>query len=195
MSTNPSDVDRVRTAVAKSLHGHWKLFLVEGIILLGLGLTAVVLPPIATFAVEIVIGWLLLISGIVGLITTLRMSNTPGRSWSLISAILGIAAGIVLLRWPLSSTISLTLILSVFFLIEGIASIFYALEHRRELSRRWSWMLFSGVIDLILASSIFVGLPGTAAWAIGLLVGINMVFGGLAVIAMALNARAITAPA
>jgi uncharacterized membrane protein HdeD (DUF308 family) len=195
MSTNPSDVDRVRTAVAKSLHGHWKLFLVEGIILLGLGLTAVVLPPIATFAVEIVIGWLLLISGIVGLITTLRMSNTPGRSWSLISAILGIAAGIVLLRWPLSSTISLTLILSVFFLIEGIASIFYALEHRRELSRRWSWMLFSGVIDLILASIIFVGLPGTAAWAIGLLVGINMVFGGLAVIAMALNARAITAPA
>jgi uncharacterized membrane protein HdeD (DUF308 family) len=195
MSTNPSDVDRVRTAVAKSLHGHWKLFLVEGIILLGLGLTAVVLPPIATFAVEIVIGWLLLISGIVGLITTLRMSNTPGRSWSLISAILGIAAGIVLLRWPLSSTISLTLILSVFFLIEGIASIFYALEHRRELSGRWSWMLFSGVIDLILASIIFVGLPGTAAWAIGLLVGINMVFGGLAVIAMALNARAITAPA
>ena len=195
MSTNPSDVDRIRAAVAKSLHGHWKLFLVEGIILLGLGLTAVVLPPIATFAVEIVIGWLLLISGIVGLITTLRMHNTPGRSWSLISAILGIAAGIVLLRWPLSSTISLTLILSVFFLIEGIASIFYALEHRRELSGRWSWMLFSGVIDLILASIIFIGLPGTAAWAIGLLVGINMVFGGLAVIAMALHARTITAPA
>jgi len=96
----------------------------------------------------------------------------------------------VLLRWPLSGALSLTLILTVFFVVEGVASVFYALEHKRELSGRWVWMLASGAVDLILASIIFLGLPGTAAWAIGLLVGINMVFGGSALIAMALAARA-----
>src|SRR6202030_661877 len=67
----------------------------------------------------------------------------------------------------------------------------FALEHKRELSGRWGWMLASGIIDLILATIILTGLPGTAAWALGLLVGINMVFGGSALIAMALHAREI----
>jgi uncharacterized membrane protein HdeD (DUF308 family) len=190
MTINQSDIDRVRVAVARSLHEHWLWFLFEGIILLGLGLAAIVLPPIATIAVEILIGWLLLISGIVGLITTFRMRHAPGLWWALLSAILGIVAGAVLLRWPLSGALSLTLILTVFFVVEGVASVFYALEHKRELSGRWVWMLASGAVDLILASIIFLGLPGTAAWAIGLLVGINMVFGGSALIAMALAARA-----
>jgi uncharacterized membrane protein HdeD (DUF308 family) len=189
MSTNQSGLDRINAAVATSLREHWGMFLAEGIILLILGLAAIVLPPIATFAVEILIGWLLLISGIVGLITTFRMRHAPGFWWALVSAILGIAAGVVLLRYPLSGMLSLTLILTVFFVIEGVASILYALEHKRELTGRWGWMLVSGIVDLILASIIFLGLPGTAAWAIGLLVGINMVFGGSALIAMALGAR------
>jgi uncharacterized membrane protein HdeD (DUF308 family) len=155
-----------------------------------LGAAAVVLPPIATIAIEIIIGWLLLVSGIVGLMTTLWMRRAPGFLWSLLSAVLGIAAGIVLLRWPLSGTVSLTLILTVFLVIEGIASMLFALEHRRELSGRWGLMLVSGIVDLILAGMIFLGLPGTAAWAIGLLVGINLMFGGMVVIAMALHARA-----
>jgi uncharacterized membrane protein HdeD (DUF308 family) len=125
----------------------------------------------------------------VGLIATYRMRRAPGVWWSLLSAVLGIAAGWLLLRWPLSGALSLTVILTVFFVIEGVASIFYALEHKRELSGRWSWMLVSGVIDLLLASIIFLGLPGTATWAIGTLVGINLVFGGSAVISMALHAR------
>ena len=123
------------------------------------------------------------------MITTFRMRQAPGFGWSLVSAILGIAVGIVLLLWPLSGVLSLTMILIAFFVIEGIASIMFALEHKRELSGRWGWMLASGIIDLILATIILTGLPGTAAWAIGLLVGINMVFGGSALIAMALHAR------
>ena len=154
-----------------------------------LGAAATVLPPMATIAVEIIIGWLLLVSGIVGLITTFWMRRAPGFWWSLLSAILGIAAGVVLLRWPLSGALSLTLVLTVFLAIEGVASIMYALEHRRELSGRWGMMLVSGVVDLFLAGLIFLGLPATAAWAIGLLVGINLVFGGAALIAMAVHAR------
>ena len=65
----------------------------------------------------------------------------------------------------------------------------YALDHRQQLSGRWGWMLVSGLIDLVLAAMILVGLPGTAAWALGVLVGINMIFGGTALIAMGLHAR------
>src|ERR1700731_990368 len=178
---------RTERSAAKSLHEQWVFFLVEGIILIILGLAAVVIPQIATLAVEILYGWLFLISGIVGLITTFRMRQAPGFGGSLVSAILGIAVGIVLLLWPVRGGLSLTLILIVFFVVEGIASIMFALEHKRELSGRWGWMLASGIIDLILATIIFAGLPGT----IGLLVGIDMVFGGSAMIAMALHAREI----
>jgi uncharacterized membrane protein HdeD (DUF308 family) len=165
------------------------MFLVEGILLVVLGLIAIILPPIATLAVTILLGWLFLISGVMGLISTFWMRQAPGFWWALLSAVLGIAAGIVLLAWPLSGVLSLTLVLIVFFTVEGVASIMYALEHKRELSGRWGFMLASGIVDLILAAMIFIGLPGTAAWAIGVLVGINMVFGGSALIAMAMHAR------
>jgi uncharacterized membrane protein HdeD (DUF308 family) len=189
MSTAKPEFERIQTALASSLRAHWKLFLIEGIILVILGLAAVMLPLIATLAIALVVGWVFLLSGIVGLVTTIRMRQAPGFWWSLFSAILGIAAGIVLLRWPLRGAFSLTLILTIFLVLEGVVSIMFALEHKRELSGRWGMMLFSGLVDLILAGMILAGLPATAAWAIGLLVGINMIFGGSALIAMALHAR------
>jgi uncharacterized membrane protein HdeD (DUF308 family) len=193
MTMNQPNIEQFQRAVATSLHEHWVMFLIEGIVLVVLGLLAIVVPPIATLAVEILIGWLFLVSGVVGLVTTFWMRHAPGFWWALLSAVLGIGAGIVLLAWPLSGVLSLTLILIVFFTIEGVATIMYALEHKRELSGRWGWMLASGIVDLILAGIIFAGLPGTAAWAIGLLVGINMIFGGSALIAMAMHARALPA--
>ncbi len=189
MAIDSKDIERIQSAVTTSLHAHWGFFLIEGIILLVLGLAAIIVPEVATVAVAIFIGWLVLASGVVGLVMTLRARSAPGFGWSLASAIIGIVAGVVLLAWPISGALSLTLILTVFLLFEGIASIMYALEHRRESTKRWGFMLLSGVVDLILAGMIFAGLPATAAWAIGLLVGINLVFGGSAMIAMALQAR------
>ena len=191
MSTNQPDIAKIQQAVSKTLHLHWKMYLAEGIVLILLGAIAIVIPPLATLAVTIFLGWLFLISGMVGLATSFWMRHAPGFWWSLVSAILGIAVGIVLLSRPLSGVLSLTLVLIAFFVIESVASIMFALDHKRELSGRWGWMLASGIIDLILAAIILAGLPGTAAWAIGLLVGINMVFGGSALIAMALHAREI----
>ena len=89
MSMHRPDIGQIQQAVVTSLHEHWLLFLVEGIILAILGLAAIVIPPIATLAVEILIGWLFLISGIAGLITTLWMREAPGFWWSLVSALLG----------------------------------------------------------------------------------------------------------
>ena len=179
----------IQVAVARSLHEHWLAFLIEGLVLLVLGLLAILIPPLATLGVTIVLGWLFLISGIMGLIATFWARQAPGFWWSLVSAALGTGAGLVLLARPVSGAVSLTLILIVFFVIEGVASIMYAMEHRQQLSGRWGWMLVSGCVDLVLATMIFTGLPGTAAWALGLLVGINMIFGGSALVAMALHAR------
>jgi uncharacterized membrane protein HdeD (DUF308 family) len=189
MSTDPGGASELQRALTQSIREHWGLFLAEGIILVILGLLAIIVPPIATIAVTIFLGWLFLISGIVGLVTTFWARHAPGFWWSLLSAVLAIAAGIVLLGWPLPGAVSLTLLLIAFFIIEGVLSILYAFEHKKELSGRWGWMLISGIIDLILAAIIWGGLPGTAAWALGLLVGINMLFGGSAMIAMALHAR------
>ena len=188
MSTQP-DLRGVQRAVQSALHRHWVLFLIEGIVLLVLGAFAVLVPPVATLAITILFGWLFLISGIFGLITTFWMRSAPGFWWSLISAALGIVVGLLLLARPLGGALSLTLLLIAFFIVEGAVSIMFALDHKRELSGQWRWMLLSGIIDLALAMMILAGLPSTAAWALGLLVGINMIFGGAAMIAMALHAR------
>jgi uncharacterized membrane protein HdeD (DUF308 family) len=189
MSTQQSGIQNVQRAAGAALREHWVLFLVEGVVLLVLGATAVALPPIATLAVTILFGWLFLVSGVVGLFTSFWMRHAPGFWWSLLSAVLGIVVGAMLLGSPLTGAFSLTLVLISFFLIEGVVSIMFALDHKRELSGQWGWMLMSGVIDLALAVMIFAGLPSTAAWAVGVLVGINMIFGGTALIAMALHAR------
>jgi uncharacterized membrane protein HdeD (DUF308 family) len=189
MSTNQPDIQGFQRAVETSLREHWKVFLIEGIILVVLGTLAILIPPLATLSVTIFLGWLFLISGVVGLVTTFQAREAPGFWWSLLSAAIGILAGVALIGWPVSGAVSLTLVAIVFFAVEGFATIMYALEHKRELSGRWGWMLVSGIVDLFLAAVIFAGLPGTAAWAIGLLVGINMMFGGVALIMMALHAR------
>jgi uncharacterized membrane protein HdeD (DUF308 family) len=185
----PTSTEDFRREVASAIHAHWGLFLSEGIMLVLLGAAAIILPVVATLAFTLVIGWLFLISGGVGLVTTFWMRNAPGFWWALLSAVIALAAGVVLILWPISGTLSLTLVLIAFFAVEGIATLMYAFEHRAQLSGRWAWMLASGIVDLILAGIIFAGLPGTATWALGLLVGINMLFGGTAMIGMALAAR------
>jgi uncharacterized membrane protein HdeD (DUF308 family) len=95
MSTDPGGASELQRALTQSIREHWGLFLTEGIILVVLGLLAIIIPPIATIAVTIFLGWLFLISGIVGLVTTFWARHAPGFWWSLLSAVLAIAAGIV----------------------------------------------------------------------------------------------------
>lgn len=176
-------------ALARSLRDHWKLFLAEGIVLALLGLAALALPLLAGFAVTILLGWVFLTSGVIGLATTFAMRHAAGFWWSLVSAVLAILFGGALLVLPGAGLVTLTYLMIAFFIAEGIVTIMYALEHKRELSNRWGWMLLSGVVDLFVAFIVIIGLPWSVAWALGLLVGINLVFGGAAMVAMALAAR------
>lgn len=180
-------------SLARSLRDHWKLFLFEGVVLVVLGIAALLLPLIAGLAVAILFGWLFLVLGIVGMFTTYSMRYAPGFVWSLLSAILTVALGVGLLIFPGLGLISLTYVLIAFFIAEGAVTILYALEHKRELTQRWGWMLLSGVVDLVVALIILLGLPGSFAWALGLIVGINLLFGGASMVAMALAAREVPA--
>jgi uncharacterized membrane protein HdeD (DUF308 family) len=194
MAMNQDAMGGFEREVTAAIRGHWVFFLAEGIILILLGLAAILEPFVATFALSIFIGWLLIISGIVGLFSTFKMRPAPGFWWSLLSAILAIVVGGLLIWHPIAGAFSLTLALIIFFIIEGIASILFAVEYRRRLPARWGWMVVSGIVDLILAAIILLGLPGTALWALGLLLGINMVFGGATLIVMALDARQLLPP-
>jgi uncharacterized membrane protein HdeD (DUF308 family) len=179
-------------AIRKSIHDHWGLFLFEGILLVVLGLLAILVPQVASLAVTLLLGWLFAISGIFGLIASFWARQAPGFWWSLLSAVLSIVVGGLLLARPVVGVFSLTYLLIAFFFVEGVVSIMYAIEHRRELTGGWVWMLVSGIITLALGVMILAGLPSTAAWALGLLVGIDMVFGGSSLIAVALAARSQT---
>jgi uncharacterized membrane protein HdeD (DUF308 family) len=187
--TVPQDITKLQTEVSAAVREHWKAFLFEGILLVVLGLAAMILPPLASLAVTIFLGWMFLISGAAGLALTFWARQMPGFWWSLVSAALAVLAGIVLLTRPVQGVLTLTIVIGAYFLAEGVTTIMYALEHRRELSERWSWLLFAGVLDILIAAMIIAGLPGSAEWAIGLLVGINLLFGGASLIGMALAAR------
>jgi len=189
MSVNTEGGGNLAVTAAGGLRAHWKLFLIEGIVLAALGVAAVLVPLIATVAVTLLIGWLVLLSGVLGLVTTFSMKGAPGFWWALASAVLAVVVGVLLLRSPLTGAVSLTVILTAFLTLEGVVSILYGIEHRRESSGRAGMMIASGVIDLGLAGMIFFDLPGSAVWAIGLLVGVNLLFGGAAMVGMALHAR------
>jgi uncharacterized membrane protein HdeD (DUF308 family) len=187
--TLPPDLATLQGGMSAAVREHWKAFLIEGILLFIFGLAAMILPPLASLAVTIFLGWMFLISGVAGLALTLWARRMPGFWWSLFSAVLAIGAGIVLLVQPVQGTLTLTIVVGAYFLAEGVASIMYALEHRKELSERWGWLLTAGLMDILVAGIIIAGLPGSALWALGVLVGINMLFGGASLIAMALAAR------
>lgn len=187
--TLPHDITKLQSEMNATVKTHWRAFLFEGIVLAVLGLAAMIVPPLASLAVTIFLGWMFLISGIAGLFATFWARQMPGFWWSLFSAALAVLAGGILIARPVQGILTLTIVVGAYFLAEGVVTIMYALEHRRELSGRWSWLLLSGLMDILIAFLIISGLPGSAEWAIGLLVGINLVLGGASLVGMALAAR------
>lgn len=187
-SSNPQ-LEQIRRKVAEAIQAHWKLFLIQGIVMMILGLIAIAVPNVATLAIAIFVGWLFLIGGTVRVLSVWRARSAPGFAWSLVTALLAIVLGLILVLNPLEGVLTLTMVLIVLFIVEGVAAILIALEFRRHI-RQWGWTLFNGIVDLVLAYLIFQGWPSTAAWAIGLLVGINMLFLGLSLTMTALSGRA-----
>jgi uncharacterized membrane protein HdeD (DUF308 family) len=188
-----TDLEDIRRQLASTIHSHWKLFLAQGILMMVLGFLAVLEPNVATVAVSLFVGWLFFIGGIFRAVSVWRSRGMPGFAWSMLTAVLAIALGLILILRPLAGVLTLTMVLIAFFIVEGVSSIMAAIQHRQHL-RSWGWVLLSGIVDLFLAYLIWAGWPSSADWAIGLLVGINMLFFGLSLVMTALAARVMGNP-
>ena len=187
MSSQP-DIQDIRRRMAATIHAHWKLVLAQGIVMMVLGFLAVAEPNVATIAVGIFVGWLFFIGGIFRALSVWQSRGMPGFAWSLLTALLAIVLGLILIFRPLAGVLTLTMVLIAFFILEGVTAIALAVQHREHL-KSWGWVLFSGIVDLLLAFLIWDGWPSSADWAIGLLVGINMLFFGLSLVMTALAGR------
>lgn len=170
-------------AIAK----HWGLYLFEGILFVLLGILAIALPGFFTLGLELLIGWLFIISGIIEGYRYFKTHDIPGHTASILSAILYLIIGVLLLVYPLAGILSLTMLLTVFFILEGIAKVYLAFKLKPL--RHWGVLLFNGIIALIMAAIIIGGWPLSAVWVIGLLVGINMLFFGFSLIWISLASR------
>jgi len=174
-------------SIRRAIASHWKALLIEGAILVVLGIAAILVPVIASIAVAVLLGWIFLIGGVVGLVTTVASRGMPGFWWALLSAVVTIAAGVALIGWPVGGAISLTLVLAGFLIADGLLTMMFGLGHRQ--SRRWGWLVTNGILDLVLAAIIIWALPTSGLWALGLIVGIDLLFGGGALIMLAMAAR------
>jgi len=181
------DLSDLKAKAASAIAAHWKMFLAEGVLILVLGLLAIAQPVFSSLAVEIFVGWLFFVGGVARTVMLVRAKHLPGYWWSLLGAVLAIVVGLVLVAQPVQGILSLTIALTAIFVVEGVSAIFAGLDYRHH-SSNWGWLLFSGVIDLALAGLIWQGLPSTAAWAVGLLAGVNLVFLGWAIVMLALSA-------
>jgi uncharacterized membrane protein HdeD (DUF308 family) len=171
-------------------------FIIYGVALIALGAFAIAAPGVATLAVELMVGWLLVFAGVFGLIAVFSAGRTaPGFWWNLLTSIIFLLAGIVLLARPVAGVITLTIILTAYLLAGGIIRIMLAFAYRTEIPSAWMWVLLSGIVDIVLALIIMAGFPGTAVWVLGLLVGVNLVMMGVALVMAAVSVRSVSAVA
>jgi uncharacterized membrane protein HdeD (DUF308 family) len=165
----------------------WGWFLALGIVLIIAGLAAIAFPLLGTIAAKILLGWLFLIGGVVMIIHAFQAPGWQGFLWELLIGILYAFTGAYLAFFPFTGLITLALVLSVLFIIEGIFEVIMAVRVRPH--DGWGFLLLSGIAALAVGVLIALGLPGSAEWALGLLVGINLLFSGWSYVFLALAGR------
>lgn len=168
---------------------HSNRLMIVGIVFAAIGLLAIFLPVWATLAGELLIAWMLTLWGAAGLWFAWEMR--PAREWRYAAVVFGITflLGLVFLLFPGVGIETLTIVMMVVFLVEGIVSILLGLRMSGRL-RNWGWMIFSGLCALILGVIILIGWPQTAIWTLGLLFGVNFLSTGLSLIMLAKGAKA-----
>jgi uncharacterized membrane protein HdeD (DUF308 family) len=165
----------------------WGWFLALGIVLIIVGFAAIVFPLISTIAAKIMLGWLFLIGGIFMVLHAFSSQGWQGFLWSLLIGILYLVAGGYLAFFPLTGLLTLAFLLIILFAAEGIFEIIMAFRVRPH--EGWGFLLLSGIAALAVAFLIALDLPSSATWALGLLVGINLLFSGWSYIFLALAGR------
>ncbi len=151
-----------------------------GVLLIVFGVIAVGSPLLAAVAVNVVIAWLIVLAGVVHLVLAFRAHAAGGIIWKLLVGVAYVCVGAYALIHPVLGVASLTLLLASLFLIEGILDIILFFK----MPQRSTWVLVDGIITLLLGLMIYAQWPSSSAWAIGTLVGISMIFSGVARVMM-----------
>lgn len=156
---------------------------IEGLLLIALGLAALLMPMMAGLAATLVFAWILILSGMIGLISAFAGRAHSHMGWSLASAAVALVIGAVLFLYPLAGAVGLTLVVGFYLLLDAVALIGLGLDHRRRGLPNWTWLLGSGLVDLALAAVIlFMSAIGSAVL-IGLAVGLSLMAAGAAMLA------------
>ena len=172
--------------ISKAVREEKTWFITIGILMIVLGTAAIIFPHIATLSTNFLIGWLLVVAGILQFIHAFRVKEWSGFAFEMVIALLHAIAGIVLLVYPVAGVIALTIYLAVVLIIEGIFRSMLSLQLKPESG--WVWMLVGGIASVILGILLWAKLPSSAAWAIGLLVGLNIAIAGWTLVMLALSA-------
>ncbi len=173
--------------IADELHPRWGWLMALGILWVVLGILAFLAPFAASVALTLLLGALFAVGGGVQTIQAFATRGWRGQALHVASGLLSLALGLVLLIFPLSGVLSLTLLLSAFFIVIGAMRAAFAIQHRG--TRYWGWMLFSSLLSIVVGGLIWFQWPTSALWAIGVLVGVELIFFGWAMINLALAAR------
>ncbi len=165
----------------------WRSLVVLGLLTMALGFLAILVPHLASIAAELLVGVLLLVIGLLEGVHAVQMRGRRGQMWRVLGAVLGVGLGLLLLFFPIAGVVSLTLVVAVFLVVEGILKSGMALQLKPL--NGWGWLLTSGVLALLLGIVIIALWPSAALWVLGLLLGIDLVFSGLWLVFLALAGR------
>ncbi|MDJ0513960.1 MAG: HdeD family acid-resistance protein [Methyloceanibacter sp.] len=177
----------LREAMRETVKRYSLWYLIQGVLLVVAGVLAIISPIIASVAIVFLLGWVLIISGVLQALGLIGASNVPHFWLQLISAVLAILIGILLLRSPESGLLVMTMLLIVYFMVEGIAKVIFALTIRPF--PNWGWVLASGLVGIVLSFILWANMPLTADWVLGLMLGILLVSEGAALTYLAWQVR------
>lgn len=187
MTSLESAAQAMREAMRETVRRHSLWYLVQSALMIVGGVIALFYPILSSFAVVLFLGWVLIISGIVQGISLIGAQNVPHFWLQLISLVLSVIIGVLLLRHPGAGLLTITLLLIVFFMVEGISKLIFALTIRPF--PNWGWVLASGIVGILLSFYLWASLPITAIWLLGVLLGIQLICEGAALGYMAWQAR------
>ena len=186
-TTDRGDARATFGAGLEELRANWRWLVGLGIVWMVLGALAIIVPFGATLAFELLLGAIFAIGGVIQIAQAFRLRNWKGYGMNMLGGSLALVLGVLLLFYPFQGVLTLTLFLGAFFIVSGILQVISALQHR-EL-RNWGWILASGILGMVIGALILAGWPSTAVWAIGVLVGIELIVTGWSLLMIGLSAR------
>jgi uncharacterized membrane protein HdeD (DUF308 family) len=177
----------MRDAMRETIRRHSLWYLVQGGLMVLGGILALVYPVLSTAAVLLLLGWILIITGIIQGISLIGARSVPHFWLQLVSVVLSVIVGVLIIRHPAEGLLTITLLLIVFLMIEGISKVIFSLTIRPF--PNWGWVLASGVVGILLALFLWASLPVTAVWLLGVLLGILLISEGAALAYLAWQVR------